>query len=688
MGKPKPPGSRTQPTAISGNTGGPAGPAPADAKAPADALQLSAEHSLLRTLIDIGPDMIFVRDRSHRHLLNNRAQLAILGRRTMEETLGKTDADFYPPDIAAAFRAESEAVMESGRALVNAETRLPGPDGSPIWLSTTKVPLRGADGRVVGLVGVARDVTAQKIATERLAEQAAMLDQAHDAIVLLDLEGRVIYWNQAAAQLYGWTAQEAMGKTHRDLLPGADLPAMSAAMQETLERGSWHGEIQLHHKGGKELSIDGRRSLIRDADGSPRAILSIGIDITDKKKRDLQTVRTQRLESIGTLAGGIAHDLNNVLAPILMSIELLKAKVSDPNVHRLLGVLEANAERGAQLVRQVLAFGRGAQGDRIIVQPLHIAREVAQIIRDTFPKAIRFELMAKRDLWTVTGDPTQIHQVLLNLCVNARDAMESGGRLSLQLENIVVDETYAGMNSGAKAGPHVMIAISDTGSGIAPEIREHIFEPFFTTKEVGKGTGLGLSTSLGIVQGHGGFINLTSEPGKGSSFRIYLPANPDDSVLPQGSARRAGLPRGNNEVILVVDDEEPILKVAKSTLEAFGYRVLLARNGAEAVSLYALHRSLIAAVLTDMAMPVMDGNALAVALISMNPAVRIIASSGQGSNASVSAAKSSGVRAFIPKPYTAEALLKTLASVLKAPRPKAPAARKAKGAKPAARHRR
>jgi CheY-like chemotaxis protein len=347
-----------------------------------------------------------------------------------------------------------------------------------------------------------------------------------------------------------------------------------------------------------------------------------------------------------------------------MSIALLKLKVSDDSGQRLLTMLEMNAERGAQLVRQVLAFGRGAEGDRVMVQPLHIAREIEQIVSDTFPKTLSFELENERDPWTVTGDPTQLHQVLLNLCVNARDSMPNGGKIILRIENVVLDETFCSMNHGSKPGSYLAISVSDTGSGIPANIRDRIFEPFFTTKDIGKGTGLGLSTSLGIVQSHGGFINLTSEIGKGSTFKIYLPANPVLVAGPSTAAKRAGLPLGHNELILVVDDEQPILNVAKSTLERFGYRVLVAMNGAAAVSTYALERDSIAVVVTDMAMPIMDGPAMAVALKAINPAVKIIGSSGMDGGGILAAAANVGVVEFIPKPYSAETLLRAIARAI------------------------
>jgi CheY-like chemotaxis protein len=373
------------------------------------------------------------------------------------------------------------------------------------------------------------------------------------------------------------------------------------------------------------------------------------------------------MESVGILAGGIAHDLNNVLAPILMSIALLKLKMPDnEKVQKQLDQLAAYAQRGANLVKQVLTFGRGAENQRVLMQPKHIGREIEQIVSDTFPKNIEFDFSFASDLWPITGDPTQLHQTILNLCVNARDAMPAGGQLSLRMENHTLDTTFAGMHNLSNPGPYVMIAVKDTGTGIPAAIRERIFEPFFTTKDIGKGTGLGLSTTLAIVKSHGGFIDLRSEEGRGTTFMLYFPASSTPITVDAPGAAQRGLPLGDNELILVVDDEALIREVARSTLERFGYRVLQAQNGTEAVALYALHRTDIAVVVTDMAMPVMDGPATILALRTINPDVRIIGSSGQGTLSQMTTGKSNaaGLTYFIPKPYTAETLLRTLAKVL------------------------
>ena len=370
------------------------------------------------------------------------------------------------------------------------------------------------------------------------------------------------------------------------------------------------------------------------------------------------------MESIGTLAGGIAHDLNNVLTPILISVQVLRDRTADDDAKKLLESLEVNVQRGAGLVRQVLAFGRGMEGERILVQPKHIAREIKQIVKETFPKSVAFELHAATDLWTITGDPTQLHQVLLNLCVNARDAMPQGGKLSLHLENVSLDEAYASMNLEARPGPYVCITVNDTGTGIPNENREKIFDPFFTTKAPDKGTGLGLSTTLAIVKSHGGFINCYSEPGKGSAFKVYLPADTAPAAPEKVAPDQTRLLCGHNELVLVVDDEETIRKLAQKALEQNGYRVVLAADGHEALSLYQHRRNEIAVVITDMAMPNMDGLATIAALKSINPEIKIVGSSGLTSDGGVTRVMAAGIRHFIAKPYTAETMLRTLHDVL------------------------
>ncbi len=524
-------------------------------------------------------------------------------------------------------------------------------------------PCVGKDGAYYGRIWTFRDITEYKRVENQTHEQARLLDMAHDAIIVRDLEGRIQYWNKGAETIYGWTAQEADGKKVSELLH-EDSVLYEHARKTVMEKGRWKGELTIRDKNWQEVLVEANWTLVHDQQGIPKSILVIAADITEKKKLEAQFLRSQRMESVGTLASGIAHDLNNVLAPLLMSVQLLKEKTTDVSREKLLDTLENNVLRGANLVKQVLTFGRGLKGERISVQPVRIAREIEQIIHETFPKSVELDSHSSPGLWTVTGDPTQIHQVLLNLCVNARDAMPGGGKLSIHMENLVLDETDAALNSEAQPGPYVLISVTDTGTGIPKEIRDRIFEPFFTTKALGKGTGLGLSTTLGIVKNHGGFINCYSEADKGSAFKIYLPAVPQPASPENQVAKPSPLSHGRNELVLVVDDEQVIREVITKTLEHFGYRTLTAANGVEAVSLYTLRQHEIAVVITDMAMPVMDGPATITALKSINAAVLIIVTSGLLSDHDTNQALEAGVQHFISKPCTAENILQTLRAVL------------------------
>ncbi len=389
-------------------------------------------------------------------------------------------------------------------------------------------------------------------------------------------------------------------------------------------------------------------------------------DIAERKKIEAQLLRAQRMESIGTLAGGIAHDLNNLLAPIVMAVDLLRFETLSPGMREVVDTIERSARRGTDLVKQVLSFARGIEGARVAVHLGHIIREFESIAMNTFPKNIRVETDVARDLWLIQGDPTQLNQVVLNFAVNARDAMPAGGTVRFAAQNREIDTQFAAMNGEMAPGRYVLLAVSDTGCGIKPEVVERIFEPFFTTKEVGRGTGLGLSTVLGIVRSHGGFVNVESEVGKGSTFKVYLPAQSDSGLPVPPAAALAELPRGDGETILVVDDEASILTITKQTLESFGYKVLTAEDGAQAMGVYAMNRETIDLVLTDVMMPVMDGVVLINALRRIEPGVKVVAASGFDSKASALRMAGVGVQEMLAKPYTAETMLVAVRKALDA----------------------
>jgi two-component system cell cycle sensor histidine kinase/response regulator CckA len=543
------------------------------------------------------------------------------------------------------------------------EIRNRAKDGSIYWVDTTIVPFLDTRGKPYQYIAIRYDITERKRAEERIREQAALLDQAQDAILVRDLEDRILFWNKGAENIYGWTKEEATGKNAREILFREDLSQFERAREALLEKGEWAGELRQVTKRGDEITVESRWTLVGDDKGEPRSVLVINTNITERKRIESQFLRAQRMESIGTLAGGIAHDLNNILSPILMSIDMLRLKLNDEGSQQYLKMLHTSAERGADMIKQVLSFARGVQGERIPIDTKYLIKDVVKILKDTLPKSIAIKFNLPDKLSPVSADATQVHQVLMNLCVNARDAMPQGGELTIKAENIVLDENYARMHLEAKPGRYVMITIIDTGMGIPPETLNKIFEPFFTTKEMGKGTGLGLSTALTIVRSHGGFVNVYSEIGKGSQFSFYLPAI-EMGAATQAVEEQPELAVGHGELVLVVDDEESIREITKGTLETFGYKVLTAGDGTEAVALYAENKNEIKVVLTDMMMPFMDGPATIRALQKLNPQVKIIAASGLAANEKAAEAASAGVRTFLPKPYTAEKLLTALAQIL------------------------
>jgi PAS domain S-box-containing protein len=554
-----------------------------------------------------------------------------------------------------------QEVLKKPDAL-NEEFRIVRPSGAVRWVWARTVPIYDSENRLYRVAGIARDITERKEAEEVIHEQAALLDHAQEAIFVQDLRGKVLYWNRSAVRTYGCTASDIIG---RHFIPSAESSSEqhAVAWRQVFEKGDWIGELVEQTKDGHEIIVEGHWTLVRDAAGAPKSILCINTDITEKKKLETQFLRTQRMESIGTLAGGIAHDLNNVLSPIVMAMELLKLQCENPANLDILNTVEKSARRGAEMVKQVLSFARGVEGQRVLVQPRHVLKDIKSIMVDTFPKNLDLKVRIAPDLWNVLGDPTQIHQVLLNLCVNSRDAMPDGGSIVITAKNVTFDENYAAMDPDAKPGPHVVLQVEDTGTGMTPAIIEKIFDPFFTTKEQGQGTGLGLSSSLAIVKSHGGFIRVSSQISRGTTFEIHLPAN-CASPAQKAEGRTQSLPRGSGECVLVIDDEAPIRSIARQTLEAFGYRVLLAVDGAEAIAIYAKHHADIALVLTDMMMPIMDGPATIQVLTKINPQVILIAASGMTTSEQANRATGGVVKQFLAKPYTAESMLRTVASVL------------------------
>ncbi len=621
--------------------------------------RLVESEARLASIIGSAKDAIIILEDQHITLFNAAAE-QMFGC-VADQALGQRISKFIPHEFhepataAAADEGPVSLIVRTGRRGIRA-------DGTefPLETSVSRVEVLGRRFHTL----MVRDITERERADRRMKQQAALLDEANDAILVRDMEGRIVYWNSGAQRIYGWSKEEALGQRAETFLYREPMRDLDTLMQTCLEKGKWTGELQHLSKARNALDVASSWTLVRDANGEPRAVLVINTDVTEKKKLETQYLRSQRMESLGTLAGGIAHDLNNVLTPILLGVELLQCD-ADTSGREMLTTLRASVERGADLVRQILAFARGTEEKRQAVLLPPLLGEICKLLQQTFPKAIEIEARIPKDLWLISAEATHIHQVFMNLCVNARDAMPNGGRLLFSGKNLTLTPYDAEVNPDIKPGPYVLLTVEDNGSGIPPNVLDKIFDPFFTTKEVGKGTGLGLSTSVGIVKSHGGFINVYSEVGKGTKFKIYLPALETGEVKP-AREKPPLLPSGHGQWILVVDDEESILQLCKVILEANGYRVITASKGVDALNFYKERYRDIQIVLTDMAMPHMDGPSVIRDLHEVNPHVRIIASSGFLPDPSRSASETSlpGARKFLVKPFTALSLLNAVREVL------------------------
>ena len=537
-------------------------------------------------------------------------------------------------------------------------------DGRKIIVESRQAISESKDGILI-VLETSRDITERKIANERIRQQASLLEKTKDAIIVCDLNHKIIFWNHGAEKLYGWKSAEILGDEICGKICANNREFFESALKGLEKTDDWQEEAKNFTKDGKELTVISRWTLVRNELGKPDYFLVINSDISNLKLTEQQLLRAQRLESIGTLAGGIAHDLNNVLSPILMAVDMLGTDLDLPESSQpWLSIIRENTERGADLIKQVLTFARGAEaGNREQLQVAYLIKELIEGWRKTLPANIIIEQNVQKQLPLISSDSTQIHQMLMNLVVNAKDAMKDlGGTLKITAENINIDENLAQMNPDAKAGEYVLIKVEDTGSGMSLETLERIWDPFFTTKEIGEGTGLGLSTTLSIVKANGGFVNAYSELGEGTQFSVYLPAVENLGDTEKIKEQINNYPKGSGQIILIVDDEENIRSVTSATLERFGYKTLIAADGTEALAIY-LQQERVDLVLTDMAMPYMDGAATIRALRKLKPDQKIIAASGL-TNAQQTKNKELNVNEFLAKPFTSEKLLITIAEVL------------------------
>ena len=572
----------------------------------------------------------------------------------------------HPEDAPLAYTTLREAV-EYGRS--SYEYRFRHADGTYRWLRDSFVLVRDADGNPREIVGSCVDIHDRRHAENeaRAAENdlRRLIDTANAPIFGKDTNGQVNEWNRSAERLTGFSKEEVLG---RDLVDFVS-PGFKLAVKEVLDRAlsgveTANFEFPLTTKDGREVAVLLNAGTRRDASGAITGMVGVGQDITQLRHADQRSLRAKRLESLGTLAGGVAHDINNALAPIMLACGLLRKEA--PHCGRLVDILESSTKRGAAMVQQLLTFAKGIDGERTMLDPRRIIHELQQIVGSTFPKNIRLRFAFDDGLPSVSGDPTQIHQVLLNLCVNARDAMPAGGAITVSASVADIDDREAAEHADCAKGRYLRWTVSDTGSGIPESVLERIFEPFFSTKSPDQGTGLGLSTALGIVRSHGGFMRVASSPGQGSIFSIYLPAVQPQTSTPAQPAL-AQPPRGGGQTILVVDDEPAVREVLRQIILALGYRVRTAQDGAAALAIIEDPSAEIDGVVTDLHMPNMDGVELARRISRTRPGLGVILSSGRIDPQEAHGADGALFRGNLEKPFTIERLSQALRAVLSAP---------------------
>lgn len=563
--------------------------------------------------------------------------------------------------------SRAEAALATGR-----ETAFAGPlrtsFGRSLWLDARLVPFEYGGAR--HLLLLFHDATEARRNLDRLQLMHAAVQAAPVGWVVTDAAGRIESVNPAFTRITGYTAEEAVGQTPRLLRSGRHDAEFYAGMWEVISRGEvWTGEVTNRRKDGSLYHEHMTIAPVRAAGGAIAHFVAIKRDITERKELERQLARTQRLESIGMLASGIAHDLNNIFAPILLSTELLKALYPGADGQRMLDMVAAAGQRGSGIVRQILTFARGIDGERTEVQPKYVVKELGEMLAETLPRSIEIRTDVQAGLRPVVGDPSQLHQVLLNLAVNARDAMPDGGRLTIRVAAVEVDEARAARNPPLRPGPAVAFSVADTGMGIPPEVLEHMFEPFYTTKPRGKGTGLGLSTVYGIVRSHGGSVEVSTELGRGTEFTVLLPAAP--AAVAAGTGSRPPMEAtfdGAGRRLLVVDDEDAILAITAAALTASGFVVETATHGADARDRFLQAPDRYAAVLTDLMMPVLGGLELIRAVRAAAPALPVIISSGlteDGGNVGWQQEfTTGGPCVLLRKPYTEPELLRALRQAL------------------------
>jgi PAS domain S-box-containing protein len=620
---------------------------------------LHDEQERFRLAVESAPHGILVCDRSGAIVMVNRELERMLGY-ARDELLSMSVDALLPTALRDAHASLRDAFLADPRARVMGEGRdlhALRNDGTEVQVEIGIAPLRTGQGLLV--LATVVDITRKKAMEEALREQASLLDLA--PVIVRDIDSRIVYWSQGVETLYGYGREDAVGRVSHELLE-TEFPVALAEIDAALRRdGSWEGEIVHRRKDGRRIVVASRWVLHRDATGTPVRILEVNADVTLRRQMEDSQRRSQKLEALGTLAGGVAHDFNNLLLAIKGNVGLAREDLAaDDPVQRNLAAIEQASRRAAELVQRILAFSRPQELERRSVSLAPVVDDAVKLLRATLPAAIELQQHCAAGVPDVAADPTQVHQVILNLATNAMHAIgDRAGVVEIKLEALDVDAELARRVPGLRSGRYARLSVSDDGCGMAPATLERIFDPFFTTKPVGQGTGLGLAVVHGIMKSHDGAISVYSEPGRGTVFRLYFPAATEASA-PRAPSPTAPIPRGGHQRILYVDDEEALVVLATQVLKRLGYQVVGYTNPADALLAFRARPNDFDVVVTDLSMPVMSGFDLAREMLAQRPDLPVIMTSGYVRAEDHAAAKAAGIRDVITKPNTVEELGRVL----------------------------
>ncbi len=637
-------------------------------KAAAEALR--RQQALLENVITHIPCAVFWKDRDSVFLGANEQCARNLGLPSPRDLVGKTDHDLHLSRQEADFYVQCDRqVMATGLPLLNIEEVQHRPDGTKALLLTSKVPLRDAEGEIVGTIGIYTDITQRKATEEALRESEQryrdLFENAADVVYTHDLSGAITSVNIAAERLTGYSRAELLRMNFTDLVSPRDLERCREMIQAKLDgacRTTYEVELRVRDGSRRVVEVTSR---VIWRDGKPEGIQGIARDLTDRKRLEEQLRQAQKMDAVGQLAAGVAHDFNNLLTVINGYSDMLLHSLPSGNpLRELLEPIKKAGEQSAMLTRKLLAFSRKQVVAPIVLDLNQVVAEMNTMLRRTLGEDIELTTRLQAQLGLIKADPGQLEQLLLNLAVNARDAMPQGGQLAIETSQVELDEGFAQVRAGARPGPYVLLAVSDTGCGMSEEVRCRIFEPFFTTKEIGKGTGLGLSTVYAIVQNSQGHIDVYSEPGLGTCFKIYLPRHHEPLEEPP-HAGALPAPVGH-ETVLLVEDDAGVRSLVRDTLKDSGYTVLDAANGREALALVQQHRGPLDLLVTDVIMPGLGGRQLAEQLLARFPDMKVLYMSGYTDDAVVRYGILQEHVHFLQKPFALPVLGRKIREVLDA----------------------